>query len=112
MPTPPRFFNPQNCIEHYHPKVYSWGTNPRTGQYEKLCLEPPQYEIVIYQEGWGHIPVMGSGNIIKSAIPETKDKRIHCLTQEERDAFMAQYFPYTWEYEEEQRNESLSAAAI
>ena len=86
--------------------------NPRSGEYEKLCLEAPEYEIVIYQEGWGHIPVNGSGSKIKSAIPETKDKPIHCLTQEERDAFLRQYFPYTWEYEQEKIDESLTAACI
>jgi hypothetical protein len=119
MTKQPRFFNPQNCIEHLHPKVAFWGTESRRGadgvmesKYVPTCLDPPEYEIVIYQEGWGHIPVNGSGNKIKSVIPETKDKPIHCLTQEERDSFMRQYFSYTWEYEEEKRNESLSAACI
>jgi hypothetical protein len=107
----PRYFNPQNCIEHRHPKVHSWGNN-RAGEYVMHCIEPPQYEIVIYCEGWGHLPVNGSGNKVRSEIPETKGKPIYCLNQAERDAFMAQYFTYTWEYEEEQRNASLTSASV
>jgi hypothetical protein len=119
MTNQPRFFNPQNCIEHLHPRVASWQTvNHRdasgtmVSEFLPTCVDPPEHEIVIYQEGWGHIPVNGSGSKIKSVIPETKDKPIHCLTQEERDAFMRQYSPCTWDYEQEKINESLQSACL
>lgn len=116
----PRYFIPTNCIEHRHapngvimpvPRPTEDGKWPWT--HVRICSgESAEYEIVIYQEGWGYIPVNGSGAKVRSEIPETKGKPIHCLTQFERDEFMRQYFPTTWEYEVEQMVKSMNSAAI
>lgn len=110
----PRFFSPQCMIEHVHPMVDHWITKGwgNKAEYIPVCVSPPQYEILIHSEGWGDFPVQGSGNKVRCAIPESKGKSQYLLTQAERDAFVAQYFPATWEYEEEQRNNALTAAII
>jgi len=106
-----RFFNPQYAIEHAHPQGVSWCTGP-DGQYARHCDRPTQYEVLIYSEGWGLFPVQGSGNKTSCEIPESKGHVCQLLTQTERDAFFAQYFPATREFELERADLSLCASGL
>lgn len=113
-----RFFNPRHMIEHRHIFCVSTHHIPRPtpdGKWPTTLGQTwsePEYEILISTDQWGYYPVMGSGRVIAAEIPESQKRRVSLLTQRERDEFLKTYFPYTWEYEEEQRNNSLSSATL
>lgn len=98
-------------IEHIHPYVDHYTQNAK-GDLIAVCVGPLQYEILIHSDGWGYFPVQGSGAKVKCRIPESVGHTQYLLTQDERDAFVAQYFPATREYELEQKNDSLTSAVI
>jgi hypothetical protein len=73
-----------------------------------------QYEAVEYRDGWGMVPVMGSGAVMNCTLDDAsvKGRRIHLLTEAEYLEHERKNWPTQYAYRQERIGESMASAGL